>query len=74
MSEKPPLSDEDVYERLHAAWLALGREPGETNRGDTSIKTARQALVSLQLGLLASMDSGDKDNGVIIDPSKANEP
>lgn len=74
MSEKPPLTDDEVYERLHAAWLALGREDGQTNRGDTSVKAARQALVTLQLGLLAAMDQSDEQNRVIIDPTKLTGP
>ncbi|WP_290687303.1 MULTISPECIES: hypothetical protein [unclassified Haematobacter] len=52
MSEK--LNDDQVYERLHAALIALGAQDGETVRGDTAIKTARRAMLLLQLGLLST--------------------
>lgn len=64
------LTDDKAYERLHTALLALGREEGETVRGDTSLKAARQALFLLQMGLLKAMD-GDSDKNVAIkDPSE----
>ena len=49
------LSDDQVYERLHAAYLALGREEGETVRGDTALKAARRAIMLLQMGHLAAL-------------------
>ncbi len=54
MAEK--LSDDQVYERLHAALLAVGREDGVTVRGDTALKAARRAIVLLQMGHLAAQD------------------
>jgi hypothetical protein len=68
MSEKPPLSDDEVYERIHAALLALGRDDGATVRGDTSLKAARKALTMLQLGLLAAMEKSIDSNAAIRDP------
>lgn len=57
MSEKL-LTDEEAYERLHAALLALGREEGVNARTDTALKTARRAIAILQIGLLAAKDEG----------------
>ncbi len=68
MSEKPPLSDDEVYERIHAALLALGRDSGATVRGDTSLKAARKSLTLLQLGLLAAMEKNIDNNAAIKDP------
>ncbi|WP_457299167.1 hypothetical protein [Phyllobacterium sp. P5_D12] len=59
------LNDEQAYDRLYAALLALGGEEGQTVRGDTSLKAARQALVLLQMGLLKAMDD-DSDRNVAI--------
>ena len=59
------LNDEQTYDRLYAALLALGGEEGQTVRGDTSLKAARQALVLLQMGLLKAMDD-DSDRNVAI--------
>ncbi len=68
------MSDEEVYDRIHAAYLALGKEPAMTIVGHTSIETARQALHALQMGLLMAMESGTDINGAIIDPSKIPPP
>lgn len=73
------LSDDQVYERLHAAYLALGREDGETVRGetvrgDTALKAARRALVLLQMGHLAAQDSGSDENRSIKAPDDASTP
>lgn len=72
MSEK--LTDDDVYERLHAALLALGREKAETKLGHTTITTARLAVASLQQNLLQAMESGSSVNSAILDPSRLPEP
>jgi hypothetical protein len=68
MSEKPALSDDEVYERIHAALLALGRDSAATVRGDTSLKAARKALTMLQLGLLAAIEKNIDTNAAIKDP------
>lgn len=64
------LTDEQVYERLHAALLVIGFGEGVTVRGDTAIKAARRALVLLQMGHLSAMDSGSDRNVAIKDPSE----
>lgn len=68
MAEK--LTDDEVYERLHAAYLALGREQAESVAGRTTIETARLALQSLQQGFLMAVDSGEDDNTAILDSSR----
>lgn len=57
MSDKL-LTDEEAYERLHAALLALGREDGANSRTDTALKAARRAIALLQIGLLAAKEEG----------------
>ncbi|WP_146119567.1 hypothetical protein [Phyllobacterium phragmitis] len=62
------LNDEQAYDRLHSALLAIGKEEGETVRGDTSLKAARRALTLLQMGLLKAMDDDSDKNVAIKDP------
>ncbi|MBB3234440.1 hypothetical protein [Phyllobacterium endophyticum] len=64
------LNDEQAYDRLHSALLALGKEEGQTVRGDTSLKAARQALALLQLGLLKAMDDASDKNVAIKAPTE----
>ncbi len=64
------LTDDQAYERLHAALLAIGKEEGQTVRGDTSLKAARRALALLQMGLLKAMDEDSDSNIAIKDPSE----
>jgi hypothetical protein len=64
------LSDKQAYERLHSALLALGREDGETVRGDTSLKAARRAIALVQMGLLKAMDEESDRNIAVKDPSE----
>jgi hypothetical protein len=56
MSEKPPLSDSEVYDRLHEAWLMLAKEAGETEYGNNTLKAARLALFTLQAALVKRSD------------------
>ncbi|MDR6632343.1 hypothetical protein J2X72_001127 [Phyllobacterium sp. 1468] len=63
------LNDEQAYDRLHSALLAIGKEEGQTVRGDTSLKAARRALALLQMGLLKAMDDNSDKNVAIKDPS-----
>lgn len=72
MSDEKPLSDIEIYDRLFAAVETLGKEDGVTARGDTTIKAARQALKTLQFGLIAAMENSEPTNKAIIDPSKVN--
>jgi len=50
------LSDAAVYQRLVDASDALGKDPGETVRGDTALTAARRALVLIQMGLVKAAD------------------
>jgi len=60
-----PLSDDEVYEALHRALLALGTAGGATIRADTALKTARKALTILEMGLLKAMEEGkDEVEGI----------
>jgi hypothetical protein len=68
------LSDDEVYDRIHAALLALGKQDGESIVGYTGMETARQALTALQIGLLMAIENGSDDNGAIISPSRPHEP
>jgi len=56
MSRRPPLTDEQVFERLHDALLALGDDLGSTVEGETALKAARQALTGLQLAMRFVID------------------
>lgn len=64
------LTDDEVYNRLHEAYLALGKEPAETVAGTTTIQTARLALQSLQQGFLMAIESQSDENSAILDSSK----
>ena len=50
------LSDNQVWDRLHAAREALGQAEGSTVAGDTAMTTARRALLLLQMGVLKSSE------------------
>ena len=52
MSEKPPLTDEQVHAKLTEAWVALSREKAETEFGENVLKTARKVLFTLQMALM----------------------
>jgi hypothetical protein len=69
MSEKPPLNDSEVYDRLHEAWLAVQGRTGETTHGDTALKVARTMLVTLQGAVLKKMDATDPDETLALPPS-----
>lgn len=53
------LSDDEAYETLHRAFLALGKKAGATVRADTALEAARRSLTLLQMGLLKASDEGD---------------
>ena len=74
MSGKPPLTDDEVYDRLHAAYLALGKEKAESPAGQTTITTARLALQSLQQGFLMAVESDGDVNGAILSSEPPREP
>jgi hypothetical protein len=56
MSEKPPLTDSEIYERLHEAWLVLNSAKGATHFGDNTLKAARTSLFTLQAAILKKID------------------
>jgi len=56
MSEKPPLTDEQVYDALHNAWLMLGTEVGATEFGNNTLKAARLSLFTLQTTLMMKVE------------------
>lgn len=65
MAERPPLSDDEAYEALYAAHLALGTAPGATVRADTALKAARKAMAILMFGLIkAGEDQSDRVEGI----------
>ncbi len=57
MSEKPPLSDREVHEALHNAWLMLAREEGATEFGNNTLKAARLALFTYQMTLMMKTEA-----------------
>lgn len=52
MSEKPPLSDAEVYDLLHLLWLHAAAAKGSTEYGENTLKAARLALFSLQAAMV----------------------
>lgn len=52
MSQGPPISDDEVHRRLHAAREALGDEPGATVHGNTALAASRKALTLFQIAVL----------------------
>ncbi|NLS03621.1 hypothetical protein HGP14_09645 [Rhizobium sp. P32RR-XVIII] len=56
MSEKPPLSDSEIYDALHNAWLMLASEAGATEFGNNTLKAARLSLFTLQMTLMMKME------------------
>lgn len=74
MSSNPALSDHAVHDRLHGALQALGREPGETTRGNTALEAARTMLRLMSLGLVKAMeDNADHVEG-LIGPERSHRP
>jgi hypothetical protein len=56
MSEKPPLSDREVHEALHNAWIMLAKEEGATEFGNNTLKAARLSLFSFQMAMMMKME------------------
>lgn len=63
------LSDNEVHDRLVAAYEALGEEDAATTRGQTAITAARRALALFQLGLLVAMEKADPIDALPSEPS-----
>jgi hypothetical protein len=65
MAEDKKLNDIEVWDRLNAALDELRGAEGQTIRGETALRTARDTLSLIQMGHLSSMDSGDDRNAAI---------
>jgi hypothetical protein len=61
MADDKPLNDTQVHERLHTALMLLGNAPGMTKHGDTALRSARHALVLLQMGVVAAGEAANDD-------------
>lgn len=60
------LTDQEAFDRLYGALLALGVEPGETTRGNTALEAARTMLRLLQWGLTKAVEENtDHVEGLI---------
>ncbi len=51
------LNDTEVWDALHAALEALGENDGATMAGGTAMRSARRALILLQMGVLKSAEA-----------------
>jgi hypothetical protein len=67
MSEKPPISDNEVYELLHRLWLQVAAEKGATEYGENTLKAARVSIFTLQAALLMKTE-GVKDQTPLSPP------
>lgn len=47
-----PLTDLEVHDRLHEAFMLFSGQTGETGHGNTTIKTAHRVLMDLQIALM----------------------
>ena len=56
MADKRPLSDEEVYDLLHQAFLLLSNKVVLTERGRSVLGTAIHDIVMLQHALLLMAD------------------
>ncbi|MET3585816.1 hypothetical protein ABID21_001925 [Pseudorhizobium tarimense] len=56
MSEKPPLTDDQVHAKLGEAWNLLARESGSSEFGNNVLATARKVLFTLQAALVKRSD------------------
>lgn len=67
---KAPLTDREVYDRLHAALMHLSGARGETTFGESTLRAAERVLDTLQLATLCKVDGIDPLSLV---PSKPEE-
>lgn len=51
------LNDTEVWDALHAALEALGEHDGATTAGGSAIRSARRALILLQMAVLKSQEA-----------------
>lgn len=66
----PPLTDDEVFDRLHAALMAIGEDTGESVRGDSALRVARRALTALQMALLMAQEAEADDLGCVVSPGE----
>lgn len=52
MSEKPPLSDDEIYNLIHELWLRVAAERGATEYGENTLKAARVSLFMLNAAMV----------------------
>ncbi len=65
----PKLTDDEAYDRMHAASVALGNDEAETTRANTALETCRRALQMMMFGLIAAQEAkSDEVPGVMKDP------
>lgn len=58
MSEKPPLTDEQIEARLGVALDAIGYDSeGKSALGQNALKASRHVLLALKLAMLKKIDS-----------------
>ena len=65
------LSDLDIFNRIQSALGVLGDERALTGFGQTTVDTARLALVSLQMALVARMQNLPRVGDVPLPPQSA---
>lgn len=65
MKDRPPLSNREVYDLLHEAWLSFRGKKAATEEGQAAIKSAGRFMEGVQRGLLQVEDyrdrTGDRD-------------
>jgi len=64
------LSDNQIGDLLEELRQRVEGKKAQTLRGDTTLRAANLALLSLQLGLVKAEVDDDDTNPVIIDPKK----
>ena len=62
----PKLSDNQVGDRLYAALEAIGKDEGETIRGNAALIAARETLSLLEQGLLIAAERNSDDVSVMM--------
>lgn len=57
------VSNVEIYDRLNRAFQLFGAEDGETDLGDTALRTIRKVITGLQLAIVAQQE------GLVFTPS-----
>lgn len=69
MSQKPPLTDEEIHAKLHEAWLTFMNQRGETDFGNNVILTVRRVLMTLQMSLMMKAEGVTAPDEISVPPS-----